>query len=278
MISDAMSVGRYPPTVPYVCQRPAKCPSISLPALGDPAILSYGGATRSRRRPSPLMLSSAAWAAMFDDPDLDLSLSRLGRADQRFSRRRPLRVGDAVSRDLGIDKVRARGSSAFITITVALDADGRTRSAMPRLHPAAHLARSGGGMSAEAGTQAAGVQHGVTRAALVRYAGASTDFDPIRLSDPEAHELGLPTVSPTACSPWAPHCGWSPTGGRPAPGASDGRTVHQAGHVEDTDEGSEVGSAARCAEVADGVATVAASRRFFNDTKVLGARDGGGAG
>ena len=70
------------------------------------------------------MLSSVAWGAMFDDPELDLSLSRTVHTDQRFTWRRPLRVGDEVTATLRIDKLRSRGTSAFITIAVELDAAG----------------------------------------------------------------------------------------------------------------------------------------------------------
>ena len=71
-----------------------------------------------------MVLSSAAWGAMFDDPELELSLSRTVHTDQRFTWRRPLRVGDEVTATLTIEKFRARGASAFITIVVALDAGG----------------------------------------------------------------------------------------------------------------------------------------------------------
>jgi N-terminal half of MaoC dehydratase len=122
MISEA-HVGRsYPPTEPYVVSA-AKVAEFAA-ALGDPANSSYAGADAIAPPTFAVVLSSAAWAAMFDDPELNLSLSRTVHTDQRFNWRRPLRVGDAVTATLSIDKVRARGSSAFITITVALDADG----------------------------------------------------------------------------------------------------------------------------------------------------------
>ena len=65
---------------------------------------------RSRRPPSPSCSPSAAWDAMFDDPELDLSLSRTVHVDQRFAWQRPLRAGDEVTATLTIEKVRARGA------------------------------------------------------------------------------------------------------------------------------------------------------------------------
>jgi len=122
MISEA-HVGRsYPATAPYVVSA-AKVSEFAA-ALGDPANPSYAGVDAIAPPTFAVVLSSAAWAAMFDDPELGLSLSRTVHTDQRFTWRRPLRVGDAVTATLSIDKVRARGTSAFITITVALDADG----------------------------------------------------------------------------------------------------------------------------------------------------------
>ena len=71
-----------------------------------------------------MLLSSGAWGALFEDDELDLSLSRTVHTDQRFTWQRPLRVGDEVTATLTVDKVRSRGTSAFITVTVALDAGG----------------------------------------------------------------------------------------------------------------------------------------------------------
>ncbi len=122
MISDTHIGRTYPPTAPYVVSS-AKVAEFAA-ALGEPANPAYLGDDAIAPPTFAVVLSSAAWGAMFDDPELDLSLSRTVHTDQRFSWQRPLRVGDTVQATLSIDKVRARGTSAFITINVALDAAG----------------------------------------------------------------------------------------------------------------------------------------------------------
>ncbi len=122
MISDA-HVGRtYPPTAPYLVSA-AKVAEFAA-ALGDAGNPAYTGPDAVAPPTFAAVLSSAAWGAMFDDPELELSLSSTVHTDQRFTWHRPLRVGDAVTATLTIDRVRARGTSAFISITVTLDADG----------------------------------------------------------------------------------------------------------------------------------------------------------
>jgi len=122
MISDTHIGRTYPPTAPYVVSA-AKVSEFAS-ALGDGNNPAYSGTDAVAPPTLAVVLSSGAWTAMFDDAELDLSLSRTVHADQRFTWQRPLRVGDEVTATLTIDKVRARGTSAFITITVALDAAG----------------------------------------------------------------------------------------------------------------------------------------------------------
>lgn len=120
MISDAHIGRTYPPTDPYQVSA-AKVAEFAR-ALGDGNNPAYDGSDPVAPPTFAVVLSSAAWGAMFEDPELDLSLSRTVHTDQRFAWQRPLRVGDEVTATLSIDKVRSRGTSAFITITVALDA------------------------------------------------------------------------------------------------------------------------------------------------------------
>ena len=70
------------------------------------------------------MISSPAWQLMFDDPELELTLSRIVHGDQRFSYVRPLRAGDVVSGALTIDKVRARGAVEIISASVEVTTVG----------------------------------------------------------------------------------------------------------------------------------------------------------
>jgi hypothetical protein len=89
-------------------------------ALGDTDAPAYAGLDAIAPPTFAVVLASAAWEAMFADPELDLSLSRTVHADQRFVWQRPLRVGDVVQAQLTIEKVRTRGTSAIITISVLL--------------------------------------------------------------------------------------------------------------------------------------------------------------
>lgn len=123
MISDA-HVGRtYPPTEPYFVSR-EKISEFAR-ALGDD--------NPAYRGPSPVapptfaaVLAAKAWGNLFGDPELDMALSRTIHADQRFEWARQLRAGDEVTASLSIDKVRVRGNTGFVTVSVALDAAGDT--------------------------------------------------------------------------------------------------------------------------------------------------------
>ncbi len=112
-------VGRsYPATAPYQVSR-AKIAEFAA-ALGDDANPAYSQATPVAPPTFAVVLASAAWDAMFADPDLGLSLSRTVHVDQRFTWQRPLRAGDEVTATLTIEKVRSRGATAIITIAVTL--------------------------------------------------------------------------------------------------------------------------------------------------------------
>ncbi|MCA0295175.1 MAG: MaoC family dehydratase N-terminal domain-containing protein [Actinobacteria bacterium] len=112
-------VGRsYPATAPYQVSR-AKIAEFAA-ALGDVQNPAYAGDDPVAPPTFAVLLSSAAWDEMFADPDLALSLSRTVHVDQRFAWRRPLRAGDEVTATLTIEKVRARGATAIITIAVDL--------------------------------------------------------------------------------------------------------------------------------------------------------------
>lgn len=112
-------VGRsYPATAPYQVSR-AKVAEFAA-ALGDADAPAYTGTEPLAPPTFAVVLSSAAWEAMFTDPELGLSLSRTVHADQRFIWTRPLRAGDEIQATLTIEKVRVRGASAIITIAVEL--------------------------------------------------------------------------------------------------------------------------------------------------------------
>ncbi|MDQ7993688.1 MAG: MaoC family dehydratase N-terminal domain-containing protein [Propionicimonas sp.] len=117
-ISEA-HVGRsYPATPPYRVSR-AKIAEFAT-ALGDGDNPAYAGSSPIAPPTFAVLLSSAAWGALFDDAELGLALSRTMHGDQRFAWRRPLREGDEVTATLTIDQVRLRGALAIVTISVLL--------------------------------------------------------------------------------------------------------------------------------------------------------------
>ncbi|MBK9697402.1 MAG: MaoC family dehydratase N-terminal domain-containing protein [Propionibacteriaceae bacterium] len=89
-------------------------------ALSDADNPAYAGPDPIAPPTFAVVLSSAAWGAMFEDPDLGLSLSRTVHVDQRFTWQRPLRDGDEVTAVLTIERVRPRGATAIIGISVEL--------------------------------------------------------------------------------------------------------------------------------------------------------------
>ena len=122
-ISDAQVGRAYPATEPYLVSRE------KIAEFAD----AVGDANPAYRGPAPIapptfaaVLAARAWGGLFDDPELDMLLAQTIHADQRFAWTRQLRAGDAVTATLSIDKVRARGNTAFVTVSVALDAGGET--------------------------------------------------------------------------------------------------------------------------------------------------------
>ena len=122
----------------------------------------------------------------------------------------------------------------------------------------------------EVGTVLPGITATFTRETLVRYAGASTDFNPIHYSDRAASELGLPGVIAhgmltmgTALRVVTDWCG--------DPGRVVGYYVRfvKSVLVPDTAEGATVTFGGTVTKVADGIATVTIEA-LFDGVKVLG--------
>lgn len=73
----------------------------------------------------PFTLAVRAWQAMFDADDLDIELSRLVHADQRFTVARPLAVGDELIAQATLTSVRpAPGSDRLVVDTEVRTATG----------------------------------------------------------------------------------------------------------------------------------------------------------
>lgn len=111
----------------------------------------------------------------------------------------------------------------------------------------------------------------VTRSRVVRYSGASTDFNEIHFSDRHAQRLGLKSV--VAHGMWTMGAGlkvvtdWI---GDPARVLAYQVRFTRPVFVRDTDEGTEIVYTATVSEVADGVAKVAITATCGEEA-VLGA-------
>ncbi|CAL8976854.1 hypothetical protein TESS_TESS_01191 [Tessaracoccus sp. O5.2] len=121
------------------------------------------------------------------------------------------------------------------------------------------------------GQQLPEVRARVTRSTVVRYSGASTDFNEIHFSDRHARAIGLPGV--VAHGMWTMGAGlrvvtdWV---GDPARVVSYFVRFTRPVVVPDTDEGTEVVYTGSVTAVADGIATVALTATCGDDA-VLGA-------
>ena len=135
-----------------------------------------------------------------------MALRRIVHGDQRFIYERPLRAGDRVQAILTIDKVRTRGAADIISSSVHIESVRANWSVRPRppsstaarrpvsrpgLRRAARRSRSVPSPAAADGP--------FTRADLVRYAGAWTDFNPIHYSERFAAQVDCRGWSRTAC-------------------------------------------------------------------------------
>ena len=199
---------RYPPTEPYEVST-AKIAEFAR-AIGDPSPV-YSGPDAIAPPTFVAVISATAWEQMFDDPELGLALRRIVHGDQRFSYQRPLRSGDRVQAVLTIEKVRNRDTTDMISSSVAVSTvQGEPictaqatffHSHPPEADPADadRVRRDGPVTAADARKLAVGdslppLTVHLTRADLVRYAGASTDFNPIHYSERFAAQVGLPGV------------------------------------------------------------------------------------
>lgn len=121
------------------------------------------------------------------------------------------------------------------------------------------------------GTELPDLRVTVTRSTVVRYSGASTDFNEIHFSDRHAQAIGLPGV--VAHGMWTMGAGLkivTDLVGDPAKVLSYFVRFTRPVVVPDTDEGVEVRYTAKVTEVADGRAKLAITATC-GDEAVLGA-------
>ena len=114
---------RYPAAPPYVVSR-AKIAEFAEAVRDDnPA---YRGDHPVAPPTFAAVIAAQAWEALFGDEELGLALNRTMHTDQGFTFHRPLRAGDVVHAQLGIEKVRNRGTLDMITVVVDLVVGGET--------------------------------------------------------------------------------------------------------------------------------------------------------
>lgn len=124
--------------------------------------------------------------------------------DQRFSWHAPLRVGADLKLSGAVTKVRSRGASTFVTFDVAVDSPearllesvstfllGEEPAAEPGADPGEPPATVRGPNEIAPGAADGKMAKSASRVDLVRYAGASGDFNPIHYDHAAARGAGL---------------------------------------------------------------------------------------
>jgi acyl dehydratase len=169
----------------------------------------------------PVVLGFRAGAAVTGDPELGLDYSRVVHGEQAFSYGRPPRAGDRLLAAARVAAIEAKGRHELLTIATNVTteagepvcqatsllisrgtaAEGAGSSVAPgeAPQPGSEQATSATGPRRSAAGVAAGDDIGelrepIDRLDLIRYAGASGDFNVIHWSDEAATAVGLPGV------------------------------------------------------------------------------------
>jgi acyl dehydratase len=172
----------------------------------------------------PVVLSFRAGAMVSGDPELGLDYSRVVHGEQAFTYRRPVRAGDRLLATARVAAIETRGRHELLTIATRIGTeDGEpvceaTSLLISRGTGVEGGARSGAAPATAQGSDeiadsqamangprrsVAGVAVGdgigelrepIERLDLIRYAGASSDFNIIHWSDEAATAVGLPGV------------------------------------------------------------------------------------
>ena len=153
--------------------------------------------TSSRRRRSPIAIITRAQDAVLFDPALGLDFARVVHGDQRFVHRRPILAGDELSYDRhrrldpGARRQRRARRCAPRSPTPRATRSAPTYGTLvsrSRVVSVALAERRRRGRAAAADADGSPAQQ------LVRYAGASGDFNPIHWNERAARAVGLPGV------------------------------------------------------------------------------------
>ena len=150
-----------------------------------------------------VVLSFRAGQVVYGDPELGLDYSRVVHGEQEFVHHRPIRAGDRLLATARSPPPRPRAATSCSPSRRGHHRGRRARLPGPG-HPAVagHRATTRGpGMSPRVnlaqvrpGDTLPEVAETIERMDLVRYAGASGDFNPIHWNDEVAKAVGLPGV------------------------------------------------------------------------------------
>ncbi|GAA1569579.1 hypothetical protein GCM10009827_109180 [Dactylosporangium maewongense] len=187
----------FAPTAPYQVSR-EKIREFGLATAatpgqnGQPVVLST----------FPIVLSLPATRHVLSDPALGLDYSRVVHGRQRFRHTRDIRAGDELTVTVHIEQIQSGGVHQIVTTRseIATTAGEPVSTAFSTLVERGTRPRPGLRDAEPArpwtapGQQLPDREFKVTRQDLVRYAGASGDFNPIHFSDHAAGQAGLPGV------------------------------------------------------------------------------------
>lgn len=227
MTLNAAYVGKvYPPTEPYLVGREkirefAQAIGDVNPVFHDLAAARALGLPDLMAPPTfPFVITMRAMNKAMFDPEIGLDYTRVVHGEQSFEYSRQLVAGDEVVVDASIESIDSTGRNERLTVraevrTVAGEHVVTTRSVLVSRGtgaggPAAATgrgSRDGGGRPGDT-ARASGAQDGpvrpgdalatgtfrVERPDLIRYCGASGDFNPIHWNERVATEVGLPNV------------------------------------------------------------------------------------
>ena len=148
----------------------------------------------------PIVVSMAASGAAIADPGLGVNYAMVVHGEQRFEYARPLQAGDVVTAQSTIESIREVGRNVMLTTRTEI----RTTGGEPvctAFSTIVERGRGGGRMTAvvkyadvEAGAELPPASYPVTRLSLVKYCGASGDFNVIHWNERIAKSVGLPDV------------------------------------------------------------------------------------
>ncbi len=149
----------------------------------------------------PIVVTMAASGQVMADPGLGINYALVVHGEQRFIYGRPLHAGDVVTAQSTIESIKTLGRN--VVLTTRTEVQTRDGEQVCTAYSTAGGTRHGrgGGVSAvvkyadvEAGAELPPASYPVARLDLVRYCGASGDFNVIHWNERIAKAVGLPDV------------------------------------------------------------------------------------